>query len=274
MHDMNTSFYKTFVFEVGVEYPNVGYDDVFELEIGLTTEEINSIVENGKKQLWLDNELEPCEYLESFAKTAFERACKLAEEYAVKRWGSRLTLEQGAKYSFFLPDEISDAIFESEECDLFKNKSREIETISKERFHSDTRILYEHKEKCDWGKLIQNDKHWDNQPFGGQWSHTLGKIASQYDIHTNLNCGSQTIKISYAQKYQLDSKILELSLFPTQEDIENLIKQKLIDNAYKITEILPIGEPKYSWVLYAEGKKDESDVYMYIDILDQIAKME
>lgn len=265
---------KTFTISVGIEYPYIDdLDDEFEIELHLTTDEINSIVENGKKQIWIDNELETWEYLEAFAKSAYYRASKLAEEYAIKKWGSQMSIEQGAKFIFFLPDEISDAIFESEDCKLFKKKALEIETISKERFHADTRILYDYKEKSDWGKLIINDKHWNNEPFGGLWSHGLGKLNSEYGIHTNFKYDSQTIEISYSQNYQLDSKTLELRLYRTNDNLEKIIKQRVVANGYNILEISPIGQPKYSWVLYAEGKKDESDINVFIDILNQIAKL-
>ena len=84
---MEKQDYKILEIEVGVDYPDVGLDDTFEIQLKLYESEIQSIIENGKKELWIDNDRETLEYLEDFAPTAFKRANELAEEYASKKWG-------------------------------------------------------------------------------------------------------------------------------------------------------------------------------------------
>lgn len=148
---MENQDYKILEIEVGVDYPDVGLDDTFEIQLKLYESEIQSIIENGKKELWIDNDRETWEYLEDFAPTAFNRANILAEEYAGKRWGEQMLIKNGARYEYFLPEEISTLIFDSEECEKVKQIVDNISNISKERFHSDTRILYEEKDKSEWG---------------------------------------------------------------------------------------------------------------------------
>ena len=270
---MENQDYKILEIEVGVDYPDVGLDDTFEIQLKLYENEIQSIVEKGKKELWVDNDRETWEYLEDFAPTAFNRANILAEEYASKRWGEQMLIKNGARYEYFLPEEISTLIFDSEECEKVKQIVDNISNISKERFHSDTRILYEEKDKSEWGKLIVNDPHHDNQPFGGIWSHTLGKNKSEYLIHTSLVIKGCKIKVEYSQNYQIDSKVLELRIYPAQDRLHKILEKTLIENGYVIKEVLPIGNPPYCKVFYTEGKSNESDIEVYIKILSNLSKL-
>ena len=91
---MEKQDYKILEIEVGVDYPDVGLDDTFEIQLKLYENEIQSIIENGKKELWIDNDRETWEYLEDFAPTAFNRANILAEEYAGKRWGEQMLIKK------------------------------------------------------------------------------------------------------------------------------------------------------------------------------------
>ena len=270
---MENQEYKIFEIEVGIDYPFVGLDDTFEIKLKLYEDEIQSIIENGKKELWIDNDRETWEYLEDFAPTAFKRANILAEEYAFKRWGEQMLIKNGAKYEYFLPDEISSLIFDSEECEKINQIVKNLSDVSKERFHSDTRILYEEKDKSEWGKLIVNDPYNDNQPFGGIWSHTLGKNKSEYLIHTSLIIKGCRIKVEYSQEYEIESKLLELRIYPAHDKLHEILEKTLLDNGYIIKEILPIGNPPYSKVFYLEGKRNGSDIEVYIKILSNLSKL-
>lgn len=46
---MENQEYKIFEIEVGIDYPFVGLDDTFEIKLKLYEDEIQSIIENGKK---------------------------------------------------------------------------------------------------------------------------------------------------------------------------------------------------------------------------------
>ena len=50
---MENQDYKILEIEVGVDYPDVGLDDTFEIQLKLYENEIQSIVEKGKKELWV-----------------------------------------------------------------------------------------------------------------------------------------------------------------------------------------------------------------------------
>ena len=270
---MENQGYKIFEIEVGIDYPFVGLDDTFEINLKLYEDEIQSIIENGKKELWIDNDRETWEYLEDFAPTAFKRANELAEEYASKKWGEQMLIKNGARYEYFLPDEIRTLIFDSEESEKVNQLIENLSDVSKERFHSDTRKLYEEKDKSEWGKLIVNGLYSDNKPFDGIWSHTLGKIKSEYHINTNLIIKGCRIKVEYSQKYEIESKDLELRIYPSHDRLNEILNKTVVENGYIIKEILPVGNPPYCNVFYIEGKRNDSDIEVYIKILSNLSKL-
>ena len=118
-----------------------------------------------------------------------------------------------------------------------------------------------------------NDPYNDNQPFGGIWSHTLGKNKSEYLIHTSLIIKGCRIKVEYSQEYEIESKLLKLRIYPAHDKLHEILEKTLLDNGYIIKEILPIGNPPYSKVFYLEGKRNESDIEVYIKILSNLSKL-
>ena len=61
-----------------------------------------------------------------------------------------MLIKNGARYEYFLPDEIRTLIFDSEESEKVNQLIENLSDVSKERFHSDTRRLYEEKDKNEW----------------------------------------------------------------------------------------------------------------------------
>ena len=86
---------KKYTIDVGADLPYVGVDDVFEMELTLFQDEIDTLIIEGKKLFWVDNDLLAGEFLEFFVPKAYKRANKLAEEYAVARWGEQMLIENG-----------------------------------------------------------------------------------------------------------------------------------------------------------------------------------
>ena len=57
---------KKYTIEVGVDLPYVGVDDVFEIEMTLFQDEIDTLILKVKKLLLVDNDLLAGEFLEFF----------------------------------------------------------------------------------------------------------------------------------------------------------------------------------------------------------------
>jgi len=173
--------------EVGIDTPWVGVDDVFEIDLELSNDEVNTIIEGGKKQLWVDNDLKTWEYIESFTPSAYKRAIALAESYSVPIWGNKMLVENGAIYNLFLPDDISAAIFDSEECSIMQKAVTEMENRSKMWFDEDAKTLNQEYKSQRWGNRLLPNMHWSNQIFYGNWSHSIGKKMSMYSIQTDIS---------------------------------------------------------------------------------------
>ena len=269
---MGTLATKTFTIHVGIEYPPVDGDDVFEISFEMYEDEIQAIIEGGKKDLWKFNDLSSSEFMEVFAPSAYKRACKVAEDFAVPEWGEKMLVVNGAKYDFFLPEEIECAIYESDECKKVQELSEKIREISRVRFHEDGNLLKSEQKKGRWGDRLIGDPHWNNNLFGGLWSSGDRKV-SDYYIHTHMMLFGKTIEIDNSQNYYYDNVVLVLRLSPTITILQEIIENIVNENGYKITEIRPLGNPVHYWVLYAEGKKTESDIQVYMKVLDALAKL-
>ena len=148
---------KKYTITVGIDRPGVRGDDIFEIELTLFQDEIDKLIVEGKKQLWVDNDLESYEYLEWFLPEAYKRANKLAEEHAVAKWGDKMLVENGAYYNFFLPSEIEFAIYESDECKKREKLVEEINGRSRTRFHEDEKCLFEENDKGRWHDRLLDD---------------------------------------------------------------------------------------------------------------------
>ena len=64
---------KKYTIDVGADLPYVGVDDVFEIEMTLFQDEIDTLILEGKKLLWVDNDLLTGEFLEFFVPTGESR---------------------------------------------------------------------------------------------------------------------------------------------------------------------------------------------------------
>ena len=64
---------KKYTIDVGVDLPYVGVDDVFEIEMTLFQDEIDTLIDEGIKLLWIDNDLLAGEFLEFFVPTGESR---------------------------------------------------------------------------------------------------------------------------------------------------------------------------------------------------------
>lgn len=91
--------------------------------------------------------------------------------------------------------------------------------------------------------------------------------------YTSLIIKGCRIKVEYSQEYELESKLLELRIYPAHDKLHEILEKTLLDNGYIIKEILPIGNPPYSKVFYLEGKRNESDIEDYIKILSNLSKL-
>ena len=84
--------------------------------------------------------------------------------------------------------------------------------------------------------------------------------------------GKET-KIEYSVRYFLESYEFELRVFKYNEKIVKIFEDRLHKEGYSIKKKLPIGDPIYSYVIYAEGNNPKDFVSTYMNILDEATKL-
>ena len=162
---------KKYTIKVGVEYPWVGGDDVFEVNVEFTDKEVEEIIQGGIRLMHNDSmDIGSYEFIEVLSKTAFDKLNAIAEKVAAKKWGDQMLISNSARYNYFLPDDISDAIFNSQEVNDIYDQRNEKEEQSRLQFRADTQALFSNHKEGRWHDRLLPDPHWDNNPFGGSWT--------------------------------------------------------------------------------------------------------
>ena len=273
---------KIFEIKVGVKYPFVGADDVFKISLPLYENEIQEVVEQTKSLTWVDNDLLGSDLLE-FSKSAYERAVEIAEKFAVTIWGEKMLTNNGARYSFFLPDEINDLIYESPDALAEKSLRHHLQKISSQRFHADGKKL---KEECNngrWRDCLQPEPQWDNQKIYGLWSSSSGEKASSYSLNANvLVFGKDIVKVSQEVQYRRDDVVIWVDVYSYNRSIDKIIEHFLNDFISdkgtkqghifktKTVEYLPVS---ICFRLITTGISQEADLKMFMDLLDELINL-
>ena len=205
---------KKYKMRVGLDWPDL-LDDVFEIELPFSNEDIQILADRALRLYWVRHAIDTWEYIEAFLPELYKKGVALAEAYCVPQFGEQAKTENGARYDFFLPDEINDAVFNSEGWKR-ENKIRwKLQKKSKILFHRDARILRKaYEEGCFKNKLI-GDPLWNNQIFAGIWSSESEDLAAGYGIHTlwEIMKGSN-VEVSYCKDYYSDYVEFRVDLRP------------------------------------------------------------
>ena len=269
---------KIYTIEVGVDYPFVGTDDTFEVNVEFTDKEIDEIIQGGIRLMHKDSmDLGTYEFIEVLSKTAFDKLNAIAEKVAAKKWGNQMLISNSARYNYYLPDDISDAIFDSQEVNDIYDRRDKNEEQSRLQFRADTEILFSNHKEGRWHDRLLPDPHWDNKPFGGIWNGpSIGSFEHNYPMygfHCTIMIEGKDTEISYTVRYLLESYEFELRMFKYNEKVVKIFEDRLKVEGYSIKNKLPIGEPIYSFVIYAEGNDPKNFVSTYMNILDEVIKL-
>ena len=269
---------KVYTIEVGVEYPWVGADDVFEVNVEFTDKELEEIIQGGIRLMHNDSmEISTSEFIEVLSKTAYDKLNAIAEKVAQKKWGEQMLIANSARYRYFLPEDISNAIFDSQEVIEIYDRRNKNEEQSRLQFRADTELLFSNHKKDRWRDRLLPDPHWDNKPFGGSWNGpSLGSFELNfplYGFHCTIVIDGEKTKVSYTVRYFLESYEFEIRVFEFNPKVVKIFEDRLNLEGYSIKKRLPIGEPVYSYVIYAEGSDPKKFVSTYMNIIDDIIKL-
>lgn len=269
---------KVYTIEVGVEYPWVGADDVFEVNVEFTDKELEEIIQGGIRLMHNDSmEISTSEFIEVLSKTAYDKLNAIAEKVAVKKWGEQMLIANSARYRYFLPEDISNAIFDSQEVIEIYDRRNKNEEQSRLQFRADTELLFSNHKEGRWRDRLLPDPHWDNKPFGGSWNGpSIGSFEHNfplYGFHCTIMIDGEKTEVSYTVRYFLESYEFEIRVFEFNPKVVKIFEDRLNLEGYSIKKRLPIGEPVYSYVIYAEGSDPKKFVSTYMNIIDDIIKL-
>ena len=262
--------------KVGIEFPDVGPDDVFEISLPLYKSEIDEVVEKTKKLTWVDNDLLGSELLE-FSKSAHERAVKIAEETAVQIWGEKMLIKNGAEYGFFLPDEVNEAIYDSPDAIEEKNHRHHLQEVSKLRFRNDAKALNEEEAKGRWGERLLPEPRWNNNKIYGIWNSSGGERAALYSLNADLLFEDKRVKTSYEVIYRRDDIIIWIDVTPSSSTIEKLLNDFVIvkgkQYGHSNLKIKMVDYERFqTFRIIVTGVSQEADLNLYMSLLDELIK--
>ena len=244
---MNRKEIRYIKFEIGVDGINT-LDDVFEMSLPITAEEIDELISIGKRQMW-EKEDEPWDYIHDFMPKLYNRFLDIVKPEALKIYGSEA---ENAYYDFFIPDEISEKIWESEEADAYFAAQEQMETNSKTFWNEDKKTLYAERDKGRWkGKAIV---------FDGIWH--CGDTDAGYVIHI-------TNSIEYVRKYTLKDSVIEIDINKTSSS-HKLLEKFVSNSKYKNEYEMSIVERPYTYVLVVPPKNNGMDIELVMDFIDSI----
>ena len=254
---------KEYTVEVGVEHTWINdWDDVFEIKLLISNEEIARIVEGDYNLLWKDNGVDSWEYIECFAPEAYKRGVVLAEEYSVPKWGEQMRVSNGAQYHFFLPDEI----WEKVENDLRRQKEVELrERLAEEsriRFHEEGDILKRDRKKGRFKKRLRPDPKNHNAVFDGLWSGSgqYHERAGDFWLETRVITSGEDIVVNYFKKYYRDEILIDISLSNCSSSCMSFICNGLEKWDYTVE----------GNTIKAQARNNDTDIELFMRVIDMV----
>ena len=131
---------KKYKLRVALDWPDI-WDDVLVIELPFSDEDIQNLTNKALQLYWVRNSIETWEYIEAFLPEVYNQGVVLAEAYCVPLFGIQAKVENGAQYDFFLPDEIHDAVFNSESWQNENKIRRKLQKKSSMQYQKDIRML-------------------------------------------------------------------------------------------------------------------------------------
>ena len=244
---MNRKGIRYIKFKIGVDGIKA-LDDVFEMSLPITLEEIDKLISIGKRQM-CEKEDEPWDYIHDFMPELYNRFLDVVKPEALKIYGADA---ENAYYDFFIPDEISERILESEEAEAFFTAQKQMGANSKTFWNEDKKILFAEHERERWkGKAIV---------FDGIWH--CGDTDAGYVINI-------TNTIKYVRNYTLKDNVIEIEIKKTS--LSHKLLEKFVSNSkYKNEYEMSIVERPYTYVLVIPPKNNGMDIELVMDFIDRI----
>ena len=259
---------KNYMTDVGIN-PSyiVDYDDLFELDIPISDDEVKAIIDGALRLYWVRNAIESCEYIEAFAPKAYKKALTLAEAYCVSKWGEDLKMENGTRYEIFLPDEIEDKLINDPRWINENNIRDKQKDASRKQFHEDHRVFHAANDKGRFKNKLIGDPLWNNSVFAGIWSTGSEDYAGKYGLHTII---LNNIEFGYEKIYKRDEVEFRIDIrHPIDKYLDGFFSKH---NEYYKKEDFRFGfDENYNPpVIIAKSKGDTCDIEFFMSLLEYL----
>lgn len=199
--------YKT---DVGVSTPYAKVDDVIEIELPISDNEINAIIDGNLSLYWVRNAIDTWEYIETFAPEAYRRGIVLAG-MACKSKRQDYNSKTPCEFRFYLPNEIINMMYSSAGW-REENRIRHLQQeISRKQFHEDGKLLYEAYKEGRFKDRLTGIPQWGNKIFDGVWFEELHDYAATYYICTSVLIKGREFQVTYDKIYKRDSIEMTIS---------------------------------------------------------------
>lgn len=233
--------YIYIVFEVGVEGVNT-YDDLFEMSLPMTPQERDELITIGKREMWNKDSEDWC-YIENFMPKVYERFVNLSQAKALNLYGC-----VGYNYDFFLPDEIQDAIWNSEEGKRYEVAKQKMQHNIRESWKHDTALL----------KSEFDNHRWQGKVTGYSGISSSGGMEGSHHIDF-------IPKISYSKNYTLTNTTIEI-----RGANHHTLSRFMANSKCKDTYSMEIIEKGHECILQIIAHDSPSDIDVLFELLDLI----
>ena len=245
---MGTREIRYLPFEIGV----IGIsslDDVFEMELPITNEQVEELISIGKREMW-NKDSESWKYIKVFMPDLYNKFIAIVKPEAVKKYGEEA---EGAWFEFFLPDVIEDIIWNSKEGTLFDLAKEQMQNNIRSFWKYDTKILADEKRR-------------------GRWSD------KSIEFNGIMNCGGMdgshyfeiNNSIRYRKEYTLKDTYIEIEVKGNKDNSFKLLTQFISSSKYKSEYKMSIKEECYGNVLSTQAKNTEMDIELVMDFFDKM----
>lgn len=254
------SIYKKFHVTVGCDGIN-SLDDTVDIDLPLSDYEIDAIVNGGIWQIGRDTHVGEEEYIECYAPEAWKRAIRLAGK-ATNGLFSHCH-EEGYAVDVFLPEEISDIIWNSSVALEYKNTREDYKNISNKRWKQDFQTIKEEMSTGRWNDSIVLDTQ-----CPGIWSGDAYSAAYSLNFFVK---GKH--KVSYGKSYEYKSKKIFVKMdtyYVSMETIEDICHKIEKRNILRVTARFISYEQ-----IQLSGETNDSDegVQYLVTFLDELTKV-
>lgn len=252
--------FKVYHLSIGADSLDSKYDDI-EIDLPLYEEEVDAIVSGGIRGIGKEHFADDWELIECFAPQAFKRALALADEKSNGEFS-----KSNKKYhdiAIFLPDDISDRIWQSSVALEFERTKKEYHDISNAIWKRDRDILLSNIAQGRWDDKIANrtlqDGIWSS---GGYFSDGWLDVILVNDIKT-----------SYGKKYYFREKRIELQIYVYGIGVDFL---KHFCAFHQKNHSFPFKVEPISWYARILTETDISNhgVELFMNFLDELTHYE